>query len=475
MKIGPQSLVGQVLLALAAGLFVAQAISATLLYRANENRRDEALVNTLAVRLAQAKDPASQAARHRRSTPNKEPRLGRFRSVYASDFTIQKTDTRLADAEKRLRAVFAGQEVPIAEIVVVKRAPLDDPMILSRPSLQERILARAKGGQQLYLAAMRSEGDSRWRVARALEMPRNKMATSMIIAQTMLIYAILMGLIYLILRRITRPLSALTSRTRKFGLSATLDNSLPEQRPDQLPEQLPEEGPSDVRRLIAAHNAMEARVIALLDEKDVMLGAIGHDLKTPLAALRVRIETVKSETERDSMAQTIREIDNTLDEILALARIGHAQERAEPTDLGALAQSVISEFEDTGSDVRMEEGQRVVHTVRPTWLKRALRNLVANAVRYGGAATVSITQSDKAQSDKGAILQVDDRGPGIPEADLAAMCAPFARGDTSRNRSTGGTGLGLTIARAIAERHGGTLILANREGGGLRAQIHLPG
>ena len=458
MTLGPRSLVGQVLLALAAGLFVAQAISAILLYRASENRRDETLINTLAIRLVQAEERGPQRARVERRRPQQERRFGRFRSVYTDNSPLLETDKRLADAEGRLRALFANQGLPVAEVVVVQRQTGTDPMVQSRPSLQQRIIARGDEVQHLYVAGIRDEGASRWRVARALEPRRNGMAMPTIIAQTLLIFAILMGLIYLILRRITRPLSALTARTQEFGASADRDNPLPEQ------------GPTDVRRLIAAHNAMEARVGALLDEKDVMLGAIGHDLKTPLAALRVRIETVDNEAERNSMAQTIREIDRTLDEILALARIGHAQEPVEPTDLGALAESVISEFEATGAEAIVTPSPRIVHHVRPTWLKRALRNLVANAVRYGGAAQVSIDQSGTT-----AVLQVDDRGPGIAEADLTDICEPFARGEASRNRGTGGTGLGLTIARAIAERHGGTLTLNNREGGGLRAQIRLPG
>jgi signal transduction histidine kinase len=122
-----------------------------------------------------------------------------------------------------------------------------------------------------------------------------------------------------------------------------------------------------------------------------------------------------------------------------------------------------------GEPVTLADTQRLVAPVHVTWLKRALRNLVSNAVRYGGAAEVSL-----ARDNGEAVLRVSDTGPGIPEDRIGAMLEPFARGEASRNRETGGAGLGLTLARAIAEQHGGRLVLANRRGGGLTAEIRLP-
>ena len=153
-----------------------------------------------------------------------------------------------------------------------------------------------------------------------------------------------------------------------------------------------------------------------------------------------------------------------------MGRAGDPPERAE---LGALVASVVEEFEDMGQPVTLEETTRVAHPVHVTWLRRALRNLIGNALRYGGSAEVSLIKSDS-----GIVLRVDDNGPGIPADRIAAMLEPFTRGEASRNRDTGGAGLGLTLARAIAEQHGGRLILANRPTangtGGLRAEIRLP-
>ena len=214
---------------------------------------------------------------------------------------------------------------------------------------------------------------------------------------------------------------------------------------------------------------METRIAAMLDEKDVMLGAIGHDLKTPLAALRVRIESVPDEAQRAKMADSIEDITQTLDDILILSRVGRDRSGAEAVDLAALMTSVAEEFEDLGEPVTVEDPQRIVASVQVTWVKRALRNLVSNGVRYGNGAELSLLAENGF-----AILRVDDNGPGIAPHKIEDMLQPFARGEASRNRATGGAGLGLTIARAIAEEHGGELTLSNRPKGGLRAEIKLP-
>jgi signal transduction histidine kinase len=266
----------------------------------------------------------------------------------------------------------------------------------------------------------------------------------------------------LILRRIARPLKALTARVEEFARARTIDGQL---EPD---------GPEDVQRLIVAHNAMEARIAAMLDEKDVMLGAIGHDLKTPLAALRVRIEAVDDDAERAKMAAGIDDINRSLDDILSLARVGRPSDPLEPTELSALVAAVVEEFEDMGEPVELGETQRIVIPLRATWLRRALRNLVSNAMRYGQIARVSLLREGGE-----AVLRIEDDGPGIADGEIARMMEPFTRLEPSRNTGTGGSGLGLTLARAIAEQHGGSLALANRHRAdgsvcGLTATLRLP-
>lgn len=218
---------------------------------------------------------------------------------------------------------------------------------------------------------------------------------------------------------------------------------------------------------------MQARLCALLDEKDVMLGAIGHDLKTPLATLRVRIEAVVDDAERARMAATIEDINRSLDDILSLARVGRPSDPIEPNELAALVADIVGDYEDMGDDVTLVEAERTVAPVRATWLRRALRNLLSNALRYGTRARVHLRRDARE-----AVLVVEDDGPGIPSEAIARMMEPFTRLDVSRNSATGGAGLGLTLARAIADQHGGSLVLANRlvDGRvvGLTATLRLP-
>jgi signal transduction histidine kinase len=207
----------------------------------------------------------------------------------------------------------------------------------------------------------------------------------------------------------------------------------------------------------------------MLDEKDRMLGAIGHDMRTPLASLRIRAESMEPAAEREKVIETLEEMSEMLEETLALARAGRATETIRPIDLNALADAVVEEFVTLGQPVEMAAGDRLVAEVQPNLLRRALRNLIENAVRHAGSAAVSVRKA----GDRVAIEVADD-GPGIPEAELANVMEPFVRLEASRNRETGGSGLGLTLARSAAQAHHGRLELENRPQGGLLARILLP-
>ncbi|MFA9201019.1 MAG: sensor histidine kinase [Cypionkella sp.] len=454
MKLWPKSLLGQVLLAVALALLAAQAISATLLFRAAEERREQHLVNALAVPLIAGTGGIAGERLGRRWGNGVRLRWRIEVSAAPPALAGDRVEPRIAAA---LGPVLTEQGVSAAGLRVVSREPLRDPRVLARLA-QGRPVGRggALTGGRVVLASL-PQPDGSWLTARAFAPPREPAALRALVVQTAVLFAVLLLAMWLILRRITRPLAALTARVEAFARHQRADDPIAAQ------------GPDDLRRLIAAHNRMEARIAAMLDEKDVMLGAIGHDLKTPLAALRVRIETVEDEAERGRMAAGIEDIVRTLDDILTLARVGRASEPPERTDLAARAAGVVEEFEDLGEPARLAEGERVVAPVHVTWVKRALRNLVANAVRYGGGADVAVVREGSE-----AVLRVTDRGPGIAPDRLATIAEPFVRGEASRNRETGGAGLGLTLARAIAEAHGGRLVLANRPEGGLCAEIRVP-
>jgi len=471
----PRSLLGQSLLAIAITLLIGQAVSAFLLYRAVEDRRDVATVNAVAFHLMRTANRGDASPRElRRSLRRTERASGmdirtrdrserrrlppRLSGRISDRSPLQPGDTRDHTAEERLRDVLARQGIVADELVVTTRPITEDTALGRLAERRPRLHALLRDrGVEVMVAGLRQPGDPRWIVARTIRPPVDAGALWLIAAQTVLLFLVLLGTTYLVLRRITRPLAQLTDQVESFA------------RTHEAREPLVPSGPEDVSRLIAAHNLLESRIASLLDEKDVMLGAIGHDLKTPLAALRVRIESVPDEMQRARMAEVIEDLRRSLDDILSLARVGRAKDAPEAAQLAALVESVVDEFEDMGKPVDIARAERIVAPVRVTWLRRALRNLIENALRYGSTASVSL-----ARDGQWAVLAVEDDGPGIPPEDVAAMLEPFRRGEASRNRGTGGAGLGLTITRAIVREHDGELVLANRPEGGLRAEIRLP-
>jgi signal transduction histidine kinase len=452
-RVLPKSLLGQMLLAVAVSLFVAQGISAMLLYRANEQRREMGYANGLIYQLiAQPQVDIRQNGRHGGQLSR------RLRVEQTTAYPLHPGEVRDKRREEMLRSVLSEQGISSAQIVVTERNVKNDSFMMGR--LQDRPDLRNRqefiNGEWIVAGLLRP-GAKEWTVARVPMLGSDPRQLGQLIMQTLLLYVVLVGLLALLLRRITQPLAALTRRLETFADKRELDG------------QIEPSGPEDTRRLIGAHNAMEARIAALLDEKDVMLGAIGHDLKTPLAALRVRIESVDDPVERQRMATTIEDITRTLDDILSLARVGRPTDPLENTDLTALVASVVEEFEDMDKPVTFERGQRIALPLRATWLRRALRNLIDNALRYGRKADVALHREGPE-----AVITIHDEGQGIPPAELARMTEPFTRGEGSRNRATGGAGLGLAIARAIAEQHGGRLVLTNRREGGLSVELRLP-
>ncbi|RIY01417.1 HAMP domain-containing protein [Aureimonas flava] len=273
---------------------------------------------------------------------------------------------------------------------------------------------------------------------------------------TFVLTAALVALVAMaVIRRIAEPLARLTEAAETLGRGEAV-------------QPLPETGPDDIRHTAAAFNRMQERLHRFVQDRTRMLGAIGHDLRTPLTTLRLRAEFVEDEELQARMFATIDEMRTMTEAILALAR---QESEAEPTstvDLEALVESLCDDLAEVGNDVRFEAGSRVTCRCRPDSLRRALRNLIENAVRYGREARVSL-----ALAGDGVEILVRDRGPGIPPERVEDVFAPFVRLEASRNSETGGVGLGLSIARAIARQHGGDVLLRNG-GPGFEAAIRLP-
>jgi signal transduction histidine kinase len=232
---------------------------------------------------------------------------------------------------------------------------------------------------------------------------------------------------------------------------------------------IPEAGPRTVREAAQSFNAMSQRLTATLENQRAIMTAVAHDLRTPIASMRLRAEFVKDADERQRLLQTLDEMQAMTEAVLSAAQADRTGEAARTVDLTALAESLIDDLKDIGGKVTFEASRSVRCVCRTSEVRRALRNLIENAQRYGVRARVRVV------SEKGtALVQIDDDGPGIPERDIDRVFEPFARLEGSRSAETGGYGLGLSIARWIARGHGGDVLLANRPGGGLRATLKLP-
>lgn len=256
-------------------------------------------------------------------------------------------------------------------------------------------------------------------------------------------------------RRLTRPIRVFAEAAERLGA-------------DPEAEPMAPSGPSEVRTAIHAFNDMQASLRRHMRQRTQTVAAIAHDLRTPLTRLRFRAEQAPRVV-RDRMAADIEEMDALIGQAMAFVRGETATEQSERFDLGALAADCAAGFAETGEAVAFEGGAPLPVQADPTALRRALGNLIANAVQYGGGARV------RAVAEGGvAVVTVEDDGPGLDPGELEAVFEPFRRGERSRNRETGGAGLGLTVARQAARAAGGDVTLTNRPGGGLTARLSLP-
>lgn len=256
-------------------------------------------------------------------------------------------------------------------------------------------------------------------------------------------------------RRVVRPLSQLAASASEAARGGAASR-------------VPEEGPEDVRRAAVAFNAMTDQVTRTLERQRQLLSAVGHDLRTPITAMRISAEFVADEDVRQRLQKSLEELQELTEAVLTAAR-GAGWENKRKIDLAALIESLCSDLEEMEKPVTWETHDAAPFLGRPAELRRAVRNLIENAVAYGKRAHVKL-QSDAAHYD----VIVEDDGPGIPDDQRAHVFEPFVRLEASRSGETGGSGLGLTLAKAVAEGHGGTIILENRKEGGLRAILRLP-
>lgn len=276
-----------------------------------------------------------------------------------------------------------------------------------------------------------------------------------IISTTLMALGVIL-LSVLIARWLTRPIRTVSAAVRSLS-------------PDGPPVTVRETGPEEVRDLAKAFNDMQRRIADLIARRTQSLAAVSHDLRTPLTRLKLRTEDLPDEGLKASITADIGEMEQMIDATLSYLRGDETVEVQRPLDLTALLDTIVNDVRDAGADVTLDARSHIVIDGRLIGLKRAFNNLISNAVRFGSKVSVSASQNERS-----VVVVVEDDGPGIPEAQLSAVLEPFVRLDHSRNRETGGVGLGLTIANNHIEADGGTLSLSNRPLGGLRVTTTLP-
>jgi signal transduction histidine kinase len=277
-----------------------------------------------------------------------------------------------------------------------------------------------------------------------------------VLASLAVLLAVVCAVTLFAVRWVTRPLKTLAAAAEDLGNDIN--------RPP-----LDERGPLEVSRAARAFNAMQAKLAALISDRTRIFSAMSHDLKTPITRLRLRTELFDDPALREKFVQDLKEMEDMVGAALDFMRGLDRSETAQPVDVPALIESIAADAREVGGTVNIEGAARLPYIGHPQSLKRGLTNLVDNAVKYGSSALIAVEDGPTQLR-----ICVRDQGSGIPESELERVFEPFYRVEASRNRATGGSGLGLTIARNVARAHGGDLVLRNRSGGGLEAELTLP-
>jgi signal transduction histidine kinase len=258
------------------------------------------------------------------------------------------------------------------------------------------------------------------------------------------------------IRGFMRPITRLAAAAERLGIEGDVS-------------MLQETGAPEMRAAARAFNEMQLRLRRLIDDRTQMLAAISHDLKTPITRLRLRAEFIEEPGLQEKMLADLAEMEAIVASTLAFARSDARSEGSEAVDLADMLQSLAEARADSGALVGYEGPAHLTIKARPVALRRALSNLIDNAIKYGSSAHVAL-RLEGAQ----AAVEIDDQGPGIAEEQMELVFRPYYRLEGSRSRETGGVGLGLSIARAVIRAEGGEIALSNRADGGLRARVTLP-
>lgn len=453
----PRTLFGQMVAILLAGLIVSHLVG-TWIYAADREQAVRAVGGYAATQrianLARLVDEAPEAWRERIAAAASDPTL-RI-SLSSQPPALASTDSNSADlviqnylADQLPAALASHLRVAVDGTSGAQFTGLVHSMPMMGPWMHQ-------GGSWRSLRAALMLSDGQW-LAFAAVLPNTgpPLSWQFAIALAIMAMIVVVSSVWAV-RRVTAPLGVLAQAAERLGRDV---NAPP----------ITETGSQEMQLAAHSFNEMQGRLQRLLENRTRMLAALSHDLRTPLTLLRLRIEGPNEADERARMLATIGEMNTMIDATLKFARDEAAAEPRRRTDLSALLASVADDMADAGLPVMMEPAEPIVLECEPGALRRAIGNLLDNAVKYGKSARVQIQTSPAAIR-----IVIDDEGPGIPEAELRRVFEPFYRLEQSRSRETGGAGLGLAITWSVAQAHGGEISLVNRPEGGLRAILSLP-
>ncbi len=459
LSLWPRSLFAQLFLAVLIGVLAATLISTFLVSRDRDRTLVQASVREWSRRVVdmtasmQLLQPAERieassllqsGPQFRR--PRRQPPPPRLQPLFEPPGLSATVPDFRSSLERQLRAAL-GAEYQVA--VTPTTDPGKTALTLGRPGAE----AFERGGQLYDVNVIIPGGDTLlFRLAqgpRVAPLPRSLLFNLMLLA---LLTAIA---VYAVTRGITRPLSALARAAEGVGR-------------DLRQPPLVERGSRELRDAARAFNTMQERMQRHVDSRTRVLAAMSHDLKTPLTRLRLRMATLNDPDMQFRVDRDLDEMESMVHGSLTLLRGLNDDEPAEAVDVNELLGKLQGEFTELGTPFEVHGRVRLLYAGKPMALKRCLTNLISNATKFGGGVSVHV------EDGNAVVIAVRDKGPGIPTEHLVRVFEPFYRIESSRNRDTGGTGLGLCIARDIAQAHGGALTLTNLPQGGLQAMLTLP-
>ena len=350
-------------------------------------------------------------------------------------------DPLAKEIEGRLREVFGGSRRVLVHFVELR--PVRD--VLPMPP------RGAPGG---IIAVVELADRSAVRLVYRLSIKPASFPARLLVSLVVLLLAAIL-LSWLAVRFVSGPLKLAIAQAGRLGE----DLDAPPMSGD---------GPQEIRQLAEAMNGMQSGLKKMFEERGRFLAAISHDLRTPITRMRLRLEMLDDDEQREALLSDLVEMEHMVQETLEFMRDDRQSEPQEQVDLGALIESQAHDFEAQGLGVELELAEQAIIQGRPMGLRRCFANLLANAFRYAGSVRITLARD----FDGGYLVVMEDDGPGIPEEELERVFEPFYRGDKSR--TDGGSGLGLSIARNIILNHGGAIELYKSREGGLGIRIRLP-